>query len=168
MKKRRDAGFTLIELMIVIAVIGILAVVLVPKVGAVKSQAKGTGIETNARVVQGYIEGRINKWTNQNMAATSIATEIENAFTTDKLTNPYTSVATVPGKGNNDGDANQASLFIVQDGTGTDSVTDKAGTIVVTITGGIGSPVSPITSIKINGYDNASTPNQVTNVTVTP
>ncbi|HVJ50701.1 type II secretion system protein, partial [Desulfitobacterium sp.] len=31
-KRRKDSGFTLIELMIVIAVIGILAVVLVPKV----------------------------------------------------------------------------------------------------------------------------------------
>ncbi|AHF07436.1 hypothetical protein DESME_10660 [Desulfitobacterium metallireducens DSM 15288] len=50
-KRRKDSGFTLIELMIVIAVIGILAVVLVPKFGSVKTDAKLAGVQTNFRSV---------------------------------------------------------------------------------------------------------------------
>lgn len=47
LKRKKDEGFTLIELMIVIAVIGILAVVLIPKIGNVKTAAKLTGVQSN-------------------------------------------------------------------------------------------------------------------------
>jgi len=49
-------GFTLIELMIAIAIIGILAIVLIPKVGGIKSQAKISGINTNLRVAAAKAE----------------------------------------------------------------------------------------------------------------
>lgn len=42
-------GFTLIELMIAIAIIGILALVLIPRVGNMKNQARIAGIQTNLR-----------------------------------------------------------------------------------------------------------------------
>lgn len=63
-KRRKDEGFTLIELMIVIAVIGILAIVLVPKVGSVKTQAKSAGIDTNIRAVEGFAQANISSWNN--------------------------------------------------------------------------------------------------------
>lgn len=63
MKLRRNRkGFTLIEMMIVIAVIAILAAVLIPKSGLVQNAAKESGVEANARVVQGIIEGMLPRY----------------------------------------------------------------------------------------------------------
>lgn len=53
MKKR---GFTLIELMIVLAIIAILAVVIVPKSGIFKKNAKTAGVTTNMNTVRAYLE----------------------------------------------------------------------------------------------------------------
>jgi type IV pilus assembly protein PilA len=96
MKRRKDSGFTLIELMIVIAVIGILAIVLIPRVGTIKAQAKETGLDTNIRLVQGFVESKIDKWSSDpNTTTGTIQTAIVNAFTftdpTKELVNPFTS-----------------------------------------------------------------------------
>jgi prepilin-type N-terminal cleavage/methylation domain-containing protein len=57
MKLRRNRkGFTLIEMMIVIAVIAILAAVIIPRSGIVQNTAKESGVESNARIVQGIVE----------------------------------------------------------------------------------------------------------------
>jgi len=97
MGRRKDSGFTLIELMIVIAVIGILAIVLVPRIGTIKSQAKEAGLDTNVRVVQAYVESKIDKWVANKVKQSDVVAEIVNAFTfTDtskQLVNPITSEA---------------------------------------------------------------------------
>lgn len=142
-KRRKDEGFTLIELMIVIAVIGILAIVLVPKVGTIKTQSKSTGIDTNVRMVQGYIQSRISSWNNSSSTptASTVATDVYNAFSTDtnpniqdQIVNPFSSKkASIEGAASTS-PAN-AALYVITDGTGVDVAgTNKdstAGTVVV-------------------------------------
>jgi len=68
---RRREGFTLIELMMVVAVIGILAAVLIPKIGGTKNEAKLAGMDTNVRVAQAAAEANIGRY--QGSSATNAA-----------------------------------------------------------------------------------------------
>lgn len=58
MKSRK--GFTLIEIMIAVAIIGILALVLIPKISGMKTQTKLSGVDTNMRVAEGIVSNVIN------------------------------------------------------------------------------------------------------------
>lgn len=96
-RKRKDDGFTLIELMIVIAVIGILAVVLIPKIGNVKTLAKATGVQTNFQSVSAAVQSITDLTaSNANLSngSNSVYTELTTYFSgTNAMTNPFTNVS---------------------------------------------------------------------------
>ncbi|ACL21574.1 conserved hypothetical protein [Desulfitobacterium hafniense DCB-2] len=89
-KRRKDGGFTLIELMIVIAVIGILAVVLVPKMSGVKDSAKAAGVVTNAKSVEAYVAANIDRWSRASDQDGTAISDLTAQFvgTTSPATNP--------------------------------------------------------------------------------
>ncbi|AZV55566.1 prepilin-type N-terminal cleavage/methylation domain-containing protein [Clostridium sp. AWRP] len=57
----RKKGFTLIEIMIVLSIIGLLSIILVPKVGALKLQSKNNSVSTSVLLVRTYLENRCAK-----------------------------------------------------------------------------------------------------------
>jgi len=82
---RNERGFTLIELMMVIAVIGILAAVLVPKMGGIKDNAKLSGVDANVRQVEAQVYGLVERHKND-------VFEFENALekAVEDIENPFT------------------------------------------------------------------------------
>ncbi|WP_368490358.1 type II secretion system protein [Clostridium sp. BJN0013] len=93
-KKKR--GFTLIELMIVLAIVAILAVVLVPKSQIFKNNSKNAGVTTNVNTVRAYLETKASNvggnTTYLNKA--ELLNEFKGAFvtgnTSNQLFNPFT------------------------------------------------------------------------------
>lgn len=167
MKRSKDSGFTLIELMIVIAVIGILAIVLVPRVGTVKEQAKNSGLETNLKMVQGYVESRITHWDDNERSIGEIADDIDKAFSTtgnnQRIVNPHSTENDVTVHTSADGtetlvDTDAVHIY----GETTPAATiDGAGTIAVLINSNLDTDGIVITALDVNG-------NVYSSVTVMP
>lgn len=144
---RNKKGFTIIEIMVVIAIIGILAAVLVPQFAGVKEKARDTGVLTNARIVEAYVSSIIDDWSVEEaigsiLGSNDMAEAIETHFESNPLTNPYTGAVDAVGSVVN---------VEVQDGndysTG-ETGDDDAGVIYVVID-------DDETSLKvyINGFD---------------
>lgn len=135
---KNKKGFTIIEIMVVIALIGILAAVLVPKFGDVKDRTRNTGMLTNAKMVEAYLASEIDNWKiSDALDATNddMKTAIDDYFTTNPLTNPYSGVEA-------------AANVVVSDTAGTGYKTGgSAGIVYVEIdnTGTL--------EVYINGFD---------------
>jgi len=139
MNRKKDGGFTLIELMIVIAVIGILAVVLVPRMTSARDSAKNAGVTTNAKSIEAYVVANIDRWaldtTDPDGTATTAINGQFGASAPDQLDNPY-------------GETNAITVRATAQVPATDTITDGIVEVVVPTT----FPASA--GITINGYDN--------------
>ena len=137
MKKASKKGFTLIELMIVLAIIAILAMVLIPKAGNFKSQAKNSGVATNVNTVRAYLENKVMDNFIVDSSKPTSADGIEALL--GKLDKVFTGTDDIKNPLNNDSSTDTASaasasaapaILIVSDGT---SVTDSnnLGSVVI-------------------------------------
>ncbi|TWH60636.1 type IV pilus assembly protein PilA [Desulfitobacterium sp. LBE] len=125
-KRRKDGGFTLIELMIVIAVIGILAVVLVPKMSGVKDSAKYSGVTTNVKSVEAYVVANIDRWIKTEKTKTEVENLIINQFKSvsgNELKNPFggsNAIATTGG-------ADEGIVLVTVSSSGSTTTIEIAG-----------------------------------------
>lgn len=136
---RNKKGFTIIEMMVVIALIGILAAVLVPQFGGVRDKGKEVGVLTNAKMVEAFVSSQIDS----DLSIGSLVDAIEAEFdptTGNPLKNPFThstalDAASATDAGAVTGIASDMSLCVVT-GTIKEAVSydvKPAGAVVVTV-----------------------------------
>lgn len=93
---KNKKGFTLIEIMIVIAIIGILAIVLIPRIGSMRDSAKLAGIDTNMRVAEGIAQSLLNSYApaiaSESSFETTLASKLATGDADKDASNPLTSV----------------------------------------------------------------------------
>ena len=86
MKKNNKKGFTLVELVIVVAVMAILVAVAIPTIGSISASAQDSVTQTNARTIESVIklaEAEASK--NSDGVADLEADDIDEAVTAAKL-----------------------------------------------------------------------------------
>lgn len=146
MKKK---GFTLIELMIVLAVIAILAVVLIPKAGQAKNNAKNAGVTTNINAVRGMLEQKTgtNFLDTTDEVKTALASSF-NSTTADadvNVVNPFSQKNTVTS----DSSVAQPAVYVVS--------AEPAATALANLKGSVVVVVVTDSSYTIFGVDNGGT-----------
>lgn len=138
MNTMKKKGFTLIELMIVLAIIAILAVVLIPKSTIFKKNSKTAGVTTNMNTVRAYLE---TKTADNFLTNTELETAMDKNFNSsanesEKIVNPDSNNAgtdiSVPNDENN---VPSSSSVVISTSAPTSTVVtadnDYKGTVVI-------------------------------------
>ncbi|NTW04847.1 MAG: hypothetical protein HGA27_01835 [Peptococcaceae bacterium] len=158
-------------MMMVIAVIGILAAVLIPKIQGVKDNSKMAGVDANVRQTQAYVSGMIQRYQNTTSGTaaaqqTSFANTVVSA--TGSLENPFTNETGAVAAATMDTTVavTVANAKTVTAPTATDA--DNEGMIFVgyeqTGSGTVADPYK-IDKVIITPYDNSGAPMAATEVT---
>lgn len=129
---RKNKGFTLIELMIAVAIIGILALVLIPRVAGVKDTARETGVDTNVRMGLTVAENLVDKYTSDQAGLTSLETALASALTANGASNPFSKSTAIASAAVTNGAAVYAYIADASEPTQASAVatdTDYAGVV---------------------------------------
>lgn len=86
-RKHKKKLFTLIEILSAVLIIAFLAAFVVPKIGAVKDNAKVAGVDTNTRMVQAYVQSVVHNYDSTQVDL--FEKELTDAFTEEDLVNPF-------------------------------------------------------------------------------
>lgn len=162
---KKNKGFTLVELMIVVAVIGILAAVLIPSALNMKKNAKVSGVDTNIRSIQATVESMIDGYSDKTAFATALDTKLGTSIKNPiNSSTDVTAITEIPATDTN------ASVFIYNPGS---ALVDKAAAdavfsttetddlfmpgAVVVVPWGTGTAISGVTMYGIDADGNAIT-----------
>lgn len=121
MKKNNKKGFTLVELVIVVAVMAVLVAVAIPTVKSITQTAKTTVYETNCRTIESVLKLKEAEMNKDKDAA---------AFT--ELDSAAVRAALVDAKLGIKGDATSGTTFYYHPGTGIVNGTSASGAITIT------------------------------------
>lgn len=117
-RRKKQKGFTLVELMIVIAVIAVLAAVLIPKSNLVQNSARETGVLANARQIQGIIEGMMHK---NYSSGSEFRNALESKINGIDMTNPFTGKIDAEQRSAAEGPSGSHAVVISADAAPTDT-----------------------------------------------